>query len=251
MTTLAILTAAGSGTRLGRALPKALVELGGSPLVLHAARRLAASGAVDRIVVTAPPGLAAAVSDVVTADAHVTCPVRVVDGGATRQASVAAGLALAAPEDDVVLVHDAARPLASPALVGRVVAAVRAGHPAVVPGLPVTDTIKRVSPALASRAPAARPAPPGLVVERVVDTPDRALLRAVQTPQGFDRALLERAHAAGAARAAVEDLAATDDAGLVEALGEPVHVVAGEESAMKITTEPDLALARLLLEERP
>ncbi len=249
MTTLAILTAAGSGTRLGRDVPKALVDLGGSPLVLHAARCLAASGVVDRIVVTAPAGLAGAVSDVVAADAHVACPVRVVDGGPTRQASVAAGLALAGPEDDVVLVHDAARPLAPPELVRRVVAAVRAGHPAVVPGLPVTDTIKRVSPAAATRASAARP-DPGPVVERVVDTPDRALLRAVQTPQGFDRALLQRAHAAGAARAAQEDVAATDDAGLVEALGEEVHVVAGEESALKITTERDLALARVLLEGR-
>jgi 2-C-methyl-D-erythritol 4-phosphate cytidylyltransferase len=245
VTTLAILTAAGSGTRLGRDLPKALVELGGFPLVLHAARRLAASRAVDAIVVTAPPGLAAAMSDVVTADAHVPCPVRVVDGGPTRQASVAAGLALARPEDDVVIVHDAARPLASPDLVRRVVDAVRAGHPAVVPGVPVTDTIKRVSPAPVSAARTA----PGPAVERVVETPDRAALRAVQTPQGFDRALLERAHAAGAERAVAGHLAATDDAGLVEALGEPVHVVAGEESALKITTERDLAVARMLLEE--
>ncbi|AEG45330.1 2-C-methyl-D-erythritol 4-phosphate cytidylyltransferase [Isoptericola variabilis] len=250
MTVLAILTAAGSGTRLGRDLPKALVELGGFPLVLHAARRLAASGVVDRIVVTAPPGLTAAMSDVVTADAHVVRPVRVVDGGPTRQASVAAGLALAGGDDDVVLVHDAARPLASPELVRRVVAAVRAGHPAVVPGQPVTDTIKRVSPAPVSAPPTSGPAAAGPAVERVVETPDRALLRAVQTPQGFDRALLERAHAAGAARAGAEHLAATDDAGLVEALGETVHVVAGEESALKITTERDLAVAHLLLEER-
>jgi 2-C-methyl-D-erythritol 4-phosphate cytidylyltransferase len=244
VTTVAILTAAGSGTRLGRDLPKALVDLDGLPLVLHAARRLAASGVVDHIVVTAPPGLAAAMSDVVTSDEHVTCPVRVVDGGATRQASVAAGLAHATPDDDVVLVHDAARPLASPALVRRVVAAVRTGHAAVVPGLAVVDTIKRVSPPQAIPAPAAGPA-----VEQVVDTPERASLRAVQTPQGFDRALLERAHAAGAERAAADHLAATDDAGLVEALGEPVHVVAGEESALKITTERDLAVAHLLLEE--
>jgi 2-C-methyl-D-erythritol 4-phosphate cytidylyltransferase len=249
VTTLAILTAAGSGTRLGRDLPKALVDLDGLPLVLHAARRLAASGVVDHVVVTAPPGLAEAMSDVVTSDEHVTCPVRVVDGGATRQASVAAGLALATPEDDVVLVHDAARPLASPALVRRVVDAVRAGHAAVVPGVPVVDTIKRVSPAQAISLPADRAPSAGPAVEQVVDTPDRALLRAVQTPQGFDRALLERAHAVGAERAAAHHLAATDDAGLVEALGEPVHVVAGEESALKITTERDLAVAHLLLEE--
>ncbi|MFC8599477.1 2-C-methyl-D-erythritol 4-phosphate cytidylyltransferase [Isoptericola sp. NPDC057191] len=241
MTTLAILTAAGSGTRLGRDLPKALVTLGGFPLVVHAARRLASSGVVDSLVVTCPAGLDAAVRDVVAQDPHVALPVRVVEGGATRQASVAAGLALAGPDDDVVLVHDAARPLAPPQLVRRVVEAVRAGHRAVVPGLPVTDTVKRVA--------AGPPAAGGLAVERVLETPDRALLRAVQTPQGFDRGLLVRAHAAGAARAGAEGLAATDDAGLVEALGETVHVVAGDAAALKITTERDLLVATLLLEE--
>ncbi|GAB6938278.1 2-C-methyl-D-erythritol 4-phosphate cytidylyltransferase [Isoptericola variabilis] len=240
MTTLAILTAAGSGTRLGRDLPKALVALEGFPLVVHAARRLAASGVVDSLVVTCPAGLDAAVRDVVAQDPHVDVPVRVVEGGATRQASVAAGLALAGPDDDVVLVHDAARPLAPPRLVRRVVEAVRAGHGAVVPGLPVTDTVKRVAPASSAG---------GAGVERVVETPDRAALRAVQTPQGFDRALLERAHARGASRATAEGLAATDDAGLVEALGETAYVVGGEETAMKITTERDLQVAALLLEE--
>jgi len=240
VTTLAILTAAGSGTRLGRDLPKALVALEGFPLVVHAARRLAASGVVDSLVVTCPAGLDAAVRDVVAQDPHVDVPVRVVEGGATRQASVAAGLALAGPDDDVVLVHDAARPLAPPRLVRRVVEAVRAGHGAVVPGLPVTDTVKRVAPASSAG---------GAGVERVVETPDRAALRAVQTPQGFDRALLERAHARGANRATAEGLAATDDAGLVEALGETAYVVGGEETAMKITTERDLQVAALLLEE--
>ncbi|MFC7879368.1 2-C-methyl-D-erythritol 4-phosphate cytidylyltransferase [Isoptericola sp. NPDC057391] len=240
MTTLAILTAAGSGTRLGRDLPKALVDLAGFPLVVHAARRLAASGVVDSLVVTCPAGLDSAVRDVVAQDPHVDVPVRVVEGGGTRQASVAAGLALAGPDDDVVLVHDAARPLAPPRLVRRVVEAVHAGHGAVVPGLPVTDTVKRVAPASSAGGPD---------VERVVETPDRAELRAVQTPQGFDRALLQRAHAQGAARATAEGLAATDDAGLVEALGEAAYVVTGEEAAMKITTERDLQVAALLLEE--
>jgi 2-C-methyl-D-erythritol 4-phosphate cytidylyltransferase len=212
--------------------------------VLHAARRVAASGVVDGLVVTAPVGLSESIRDIVADDPYVTVPVRVVDGGPTRQASVAAGLALAQPHDDVVLVHDAARPLASPELVRRVVAAVRAGHAAVVPGLPVVDTIKRVAPARVT-TPASGP-----TVEQVTGTPDRTELRAVQTPQGFARELLERAHAEGAARAVADHLAATDDAGLVEALGEPVHVVAGEESALKITTERDLLVATLLLEGR-
>jgi len=211
--------------------------------VLHAARRLAASGVVDRLVVTAPAGLAEAIADIVGRDPHVTVPVRVVDGGPTRQASVAAGLAAADGDDDVVLVHDAARPLASPGLVRRVTAAVRSGWPAVVPGVAVTDTIKRVSAAVSTTAPG------GIVVERVTGTPDRSELRAIQTPQGFERALLQRAHSEGAARAGADHLAATDDAGLVEALGEPVHVVAGEQAALKITTEHDLVVAGLLLQD--
>jgi 2-C-methyl-D-erythritol 4-phosphate cytidylyltransferase len=235
MTTLAILTAAGSGSRLGRDLPKALVELDGFPLVLHAARRLAASGVVDSIVVTAPDGLVGVMADLIAGDPHVGIPVRVTDGGPTRQASVAAGLALARPEDDVVLVHDAARPLVPSALVQRVVSAVRSGHGAVVPGLPVTDTVKQVRPDGSA--------------ELVTGTPDRSMLRAVQTPQGFARELLVRAHHTGAERAAAEHLAATDDAGLVEALGEPVHIVPGDAAAFKITTERDLWLASLVLQE--
>lgn len=235
MTTLAILTAAGSGARLGHHLPKALVDLGGFPLVQHAARRLAGAGVVDALVVTAPRGSREAISDLLAADPHVSLPIVVVDGGPTRQASVAAGLAAADKEHDVILVHDAARPLVPVDLVRRVVQAVRSGHPAVVPGLPVTDTVKQVIP--------------GADVEPVVGTPDRALLRAVQTPQGFARDLLERAHASGRDRAGSEDGAATDDAGLVEALGEPVYIVPGAAAAAKITTERDLRVAALELGE--
>ncbi|MGM7422645.1 IspD/TarI family cytidylyltransferase [Cellulosimicrobium sp. CpK407] len=257
MPTLAVLTAAGSGTRLGLDLPKALVELDGLPLVVQAARRLCASGAVDAIVVTAPPGLREHVAALLRDDPAVDRPVRVVEGAGTRQASVAAGLragldadapdagtggrsAPAQPAVDVVLVHDAARPLAPPALVRRVVEAVRAGHGAVVPGLPVTDTIKRVTAARAGDPSRAEP---------VTETVDRAALRAVQTPQGFDRALLVRAHEAATHRADDERSAATDDAGLVEALGLPVHVVPGDAAAAKITTAHDLRVAALTLRE--
>jgi len=240
--TLAVLTAAGSGTRLGMDLPKALVELDGQPLVVHAARRLCASGVVDVLVVTAPPGLRDHVAALLRDDPAVDRAVHVVEGAGTRQASVAAGLRAVVESDaltgavDVVLVHDAARPLAPPTLVRRVVAAVRAGHAAVVPGLPVADTIKRVARA---QGPA--------TVETVVETVDRSVLRVVQTPQGFDRAVLERAHAAAAHRADDEGAAATDDAGLVEALGLPVHVVAGDVAAAKITTAHDLRVAALSL----
>ncbi|WP_426595860.1 2-C-methyl-D-erythritol 4-phosphate cytidylyltransferase [Cellulomonas sp. McL0617] len=261
MNIAAVLTAAGSGSRLGHSLPKALVPLGGRSLVVHAARNLLAARVtgdqhVRLLVVTAPPEHVAALADelateFVTELAGPGVDVRVVAGGATRQASVAAGLAalgVPAPPnpvagaehgagyDDiaVVLVHDAARPLAPPSLIGRVIDAVLDGHPAVVPGLPVTDTIKRVLP--------------GGPVEPVLATVPRADLRAVQTPQGFALELLQRAHATFASDADLERTAASDDAGLVERLGERVWVVAGDERAAKITTPRDLAVATLLLE---
>lgn len=240
MTTLAILTAAGSGSRLGRNVPKALVHLGGTPLVVHAARSLDRSGAVDEIVVTVPEGYVDQVTRLLDGDPQVDMPVTVVQGGTTRQESVAAGLA-AANDSSVVLVHDAARPLAPARLVRRVVDAVRAGHGAVVPGMPLIDTVKRVStPPLPGTGPR---------VEAVAKTVERTDLRAVQTPQGFDRALLVRAHSQGAVEATAAGIAVTDDAGLVEALGENVVVVRGDERAMKITTPRDLEIADLLLAE--
>ncbi len=232
----AVLTAAGSGTRLGHDLPKAAVPLAGTPLVVHAARALAESGVVDVVVVTAPAGhlddFQALFPGGTVPGGQV--PVRVVVGGVTRQASVAAGLAALPAEHALVLVHDAARALAGPGLTRRVVAALAAGHGAVVPGVPVTDTVKRVEPAAGGG-------------EVVVETAERAVLRAVQTPQGFRRELLERAHRAAADRADDEARAVSDDAGLVELLGEQVHLVAGEPRALKITTPTDLALAELLL----
>ncbi|MCK6212457.1 2-C-methyl-D-erythritol 4-phosphate cytidylyltransferase [Georgenia sp. EYE_87] len=239
MSSAAVLTAAGSGTRLGHALPKALVRLGGQPLVLRAALGLARAGCLGSVVVTVPAaerGVFAALFPGGTVPGT-DVPARVVAGGPTRQASVAAGLAALADDVDVVLVHDAARCLTPPALVRAVESAVRAGHRAVVPALPVTDTVKRVGD----------PGPDGAAP--VVATVPRLDLRAVQTPQGFDRALLDAAHAAGAHRARDEAAAVSDDAGLVEALGERVWVVPGDERALKITTPRDLALAELLLAE--
>lgn len=217
------------------------MPLGGQSLVAHAARNLLAARAAgdDRVrvlVVTAPAFHLDAIARELDGLDEVV--LLVVAGGATRQASVAAGLAALdadprAADVDVVLVHDAARPLAPASLVVRVIEAVRDGHPAVVPGLPVTDTIKRVAPHR------------GITVEPVLETVPRAELRAVQTPQGFARDLLARAHAHGFEHAHDEALAASDDAGLVERLGEPVWVVAGDERAAKITTARDLAVAAL------
>jgi 2-C-methyl-D-erythritol 4-phosphate cytidylyltransferase len=149
-----------------------------------------------------------------------------VAGGATRTESVAAGLVALHADDDVVLVHDAARCLAPSALYTRLVEAVRSGHPAVVPGLLVPDTIKTVDDA-----------------GQVLTTPARESLRAVQTPQAFLRQVLEEAHRSG--------FAATDDAGLVERSGGSVLVIDGDPLALKITTPADLALAERLLEEQP
>jgi 2-C-methyl-D-erythritol 4-phosphate cytidylyltransferase len=154
--------------------------------------------------------------------------VDVVAGGADRSASVGAGLAALSHDDGIVLVHDVARCLAPPDMFGRVIGAVRDGHPAVVPGLPVTDTVKVVDPD-----------------GRVLATPDRESLRGIQTPQGFLRGVLEHAH--GYAKAEVAS--ATDDAGLVEQAGGLVRVVAGDHRALKITSPLDLTLAAALLQE--
>jgi 2-C-methyl-D-erythritol 4-phosphate cytidylyltransferase len=232
-----VLTAAGSGSRLGADVPKALVPLRGTPLVVHAARRLRAAG-VTRIVVSAPGGRSDDVRSALMADgALADISLTVVDGGPSRQASVAAALRALPADVDVVLVHDAARALAPAELIARVEHVVRAGRDAVVPGVPVTDTVKEIAPAASDGA------------AEVLRTPDRTRLRAVQTPQGFRRAVLDAAHAAGAALAASEAAAATDDAALVEALGLPVWVVPGHHAAMKITTAQDLLLADLLLRE--
>ncbi len=240
MTCTVILTAAGTGTRLGHALPKALVPLDGAPLVAHAARRLAAAPSVDRLVVTAPAGYVDDVRKAVERHLGRNIPVLVVPGGASRQESVARGLAAidldGTTADEVVLVHDAARCLAPTALVERVVAAVEAGHPGVIPVLAVTDTIKRV----------AADGPDGAAVLATVPRGD---LRRVQTPQGFRRDVLLAAHTAQSALARDEETAATDDAALLELAGHTVWAVAGDELAMKITTRRDLAVAAVLTEE--
>ena len=247
---VAVLTAAGSGSRLGAGVPKALVSVSGVSLLRRAAAGLIASGVVSHVVVTAPAEevdrFRAELEGLPDGSAGTVAGrrggIEVVAGSPrSRQASVALGLAAAlaaVPQADVVIVHDAARALTPPEVTQRVVAAVRAGHEAVVPALPVTDTVKEVE-----ARPAGEPEP-------VVGTPRRDRLRAVQTPQGFSTPVLVAAHRAGAERAGDEALAASDDAGLVEACGGSVVVVAGDERAMKVTTPMDLALAELLLERQ-
>jgi 2-C-methyl-D-erythritol 4-phosphate cytidylyltransferase len=231
--TAAVIPAAGRGVRLGPGAPKALRALGGTPMLIHAVRAMAASRAVSLVVVVAPPDEAAEVKSLL--DAH-ALPERtdflVVPGGESRQESVKLGLDALPPDYDIVLVHDAARPLVPVDTVDGVIEAVREGAPAVVPALPLADTVKEVEPA----------ASPG-VPEPVVATPVRARLRAVQTPQGFDRATLVRAH-----EEVTEDV--TDDASMVERLGSTVLLVPGHEEAFKVTRPLDLVLAEAVLARR-
>lgn len=233
--TAAVIPAAGRGVRLGPGVPKALRALGGTPILIHAVRAMAASRAVSLVVVVAPPDGAAEVKNLL--DEH-ALPERtdylVVPGGETRQESVRLGIE-ALPEDiTAVLVHDAARPLVPVDTVDAVVEAVRDGAPAVVPALPVTDTVKQVEPREKGEP------------EPVVATPDRAVLRAVQTPQGFDRATLQLAHETVPASGE----GATDCAGMVERLGTAVVVVPGHEEAFKVTRPLDLVLAEAVLARR-
>jgi 2-C-methyl-D-erythritol 4-phosphate cytidylyltransferase len=225
MTVAAVVPAAGQGQRLGPGDPKALRLVAGRSLLAHAVSRLRRSVHVELVVVAVPAGA----EEQVAAELGV----RAVAGGAERQQSVDAALRALPPEVDVVLVHDAARPFVPPELVDRVAAAVLAGAPAVVPGLPVTDTIKRVDAA-----------------DRVLETPARASLRAIQTPQGFRRDVLERAHRLAATSVSPTGgpgSLVTDDAGLVELLGETVLVVPGAPEAFKVTRPEDLARAEALL----
>jgi 2-C-methyl-D-erythritol 4-phosphate cytidylyltransferase len=246
-----IIVAAGSGSRLGADVPKAFVPLAGEPLLAHAVRNVLASGAVSRVVVVAPPGWldrAEKVAAEVTAAAPTS--VTIVAGGSTRQASVAAGLAALPDDEKLVLVHDAARCLAPPSVVARVVDALRAGHRAVVPGLPVADTMKLVRPARAVGG-----------VDLVMETVSRDELRISQTPQGFHRAILAEAHTAAAAEeaeladhglggASLAELVPlyTDDAEMAEEIADVV-VVPGDPLAFKITGPQDLAYAEWVLRE--
>ena len=227
MTTAAVVAAAGRGERLGGDAPKALRLLGGLPLLVHAVAALASARTVGLVVVAAPEGHVGR-TEALLVGHHDGAQLRVVAGGATRPESVRAALDVLPAEVDVVLVHDAARPLAPASLVERVTAAVRAGAAAVVPAVPLADTIKQTDG------------------RRVLATLDRASLCAVQTPQGFRRDVLERAYAEpGWAAGDV-----TDDAGLVERLGETVSVVTGAAEAFKVTVPLDLLLAETVLAGR-
>jgi 2-C-methyl-D-erythritol 4-phosphate cytidylyltransferase len=222
MRAAAVIVAAGSGTRLGASIPKALVCLGGRTILDWSVRTFGDHPRIDALVVVGP----ATATDAIAA----TLPpgAQVVAGGATRQESVGRGLCVLGDDVEFVLIQDAARPLVPAAAISRVLDALAGGADAVVPVLPVTDTIRQLDDA-----------------GRVIGTPDRSGLRRVQTPQGFRLAVLRAAHKAAASRAQPAEI--TDDAGLVEALGHPVRTVPGDDAGFKITTPQDLRLAELLV----
>jgi 2-C-methyl-D-erythritol 4-phosphate cytidylyltransferase len=214
----AVLVAAGRGERLGEERPKAFARLGELPLLAEPLRRLDESEWIDGIVVVAPAEWeepAILLAEELGATKVTAC----VPGGDTRSASVRAGVAEVPQDAAVILVHDAARPLLPPELVPRLLEALGEGFDGAVPGLPVADTIKRVSGGV------------------VVETPARDELMAVQTPQAFAADVL-RAAAAGEG---------SDCASLVEAAGGRVKVVTGDERLLKVTTAADLARAEALL----
>jgi 2-C-methyl-D-erythritol 4-phosphate cytidylyltransferase len=223
---VALLVAAGSGERLGAGRPKAFVVLGGRRMIEWSLDALRAAG-IEDIVVTAPPEAEIDGDGVVTVGGEtIALGARVVAGGATRSASVRAALAAAPPGD--VVVHDAARPLVTPEHFTAALAAL-AGADCAIAAAPVTDTVKEAGE------------------DRLVTaTLDRSRLWAIQTPQAFRRAALERALAVD------DDLLAqaTDDAWLVERTGGTVRVVESTPANLKVTTPHDLRIAEYLLADR-
>ncbi|RZV43325.1 MAG: 2-C-methyl-D-erythritol 4-phosphate cytidylyltransferase [Acidimicrobiales bacterium] len=207
-----VVVAGGSGLRFGE--HKQFVDLVGKSVVQ---RSVEAAAAVSGGVVVAIPESFVSAFQLADIDG---CAIEIVAGGSTRAESVRAGLRTVPDDAEVILVHDAARPMASPDLFGRVVAAVRSGNDAVVPAVPVTDTIRHRD---------------GGVV-------DREMLLLVQTPQGFAANVLREAHATGAD--------ATDDASLVELIGRTVTVVDGEPENLKITNPTDLTAAEAVVRQR-
>jgi len=219
----AVLVAAGRGGRLGSSTPKQFLDLGGLPLLEWSVRTFSSHPDVDHLIAVLPPETAER-PPAWLAEAARGRGLAVVAGGRTRAESVARGVERAPPEARVFLIHDGVRPFASPALIARV--AGRAASTAVVPVLPVTDTIKRVDEE-----------------GRVVETEDRRRLRRAQTPQGFPGELLRDLHAR---RPPSEDI--TDDALLCERDGRPVITVEGEPLNLKVTDPRDLEYARWLVE---
>ena len=227
-----ILVAAGMGTRLGAGMPKALVQIDGKSLAEHAVDRILQVEQINEIIVVTPPG-DERMSQVLAPYGR---KLRTVPGGASRAESVRRGLNEVSDAAENILVHDAARAFAPVELYQRVLDALSSPKTvAVIPALPVTDTISVVTAPIESGA------------EFVEQTPARSSLRAVQTPQGFDASVLRAAHAQLDHYTEAELEKVTDDASIVRAAGSAVQVVAGEQKALKVTHPEDLEIVSRLV----
>lgn len=221
----AIIVAAGSGVRLGLDVPKAFAEIDGISLIARSLRTLSAIDVIGEAIVTAPPGMEAGMR-AQAASSGLNIPIKITAGGAERQDSVRIALELVSAESRIVVVHDAARPFATPAMfIACIDGAARSGG--AVAAVPLADTLKRASGG------------------RIVATIPRAGLWQAQTPQAFRRGLLIEAHE----RAARAGIQATDDADLVEQLGATVEIVQGSQLNLKITTPDDLRIAAAIARE--
>lgn len=225
----AIIVGAGQGRRIGAALPKVFLPIGRQPLLVHTLSVFLSLPEITGVVLVIPPGEEPRTQKIIAGLPEAGRIRSLVAGGARRQDSVHAGLDQVAAQTRLVLVHDAARPFVTPELIRRVLAAAAATG-AAVPGVPVTDTLKRIDEN-----------------SRITATVDRRQLQAIQTPQGFQTDILRRAYA----ESWEKKWTATDDAGLVERLGLPVAVVPGDPANFKVTTQLDLRLAECLLRGGP
>jgi 2-C-methyl-D-erythritol 4-phosphate cytidylyltransferase len=219
---VAIVLAAGGGERLGLPIPKAFVDLGGRPMLVHAASAALACPGIGAVVVVVPSGWEQAANE----HLDLVGPHTVVVGGGTRQASVRAALGVVPPGAPVLVCHDAARPFAPATLFAAALSALDGVH-GVVPVVPVADTVKRIR---------------GDLVDR---TEDRAALALAQTPQAFDALALRESHA----RAERDGVEVTDDASALELAGYRVRTIPGDPGNFKVTTAEDLARAELVAKE--
>ncbi len=223
MSVLAIIPAAGLGTRMGTGTPKQFLSLEGVPIFVHTLRKFAAADAIDQIY------LALRAEDMERAQKdidreHFTTPVRVVSGGPTRQETVTRALAQAPEMTELVVVHDAVRPFIQLEMIRRVLEAARKEGAAIL-GIPSVDTVKQVERQV------------------ILGTIPRERIVLAQTPQAFRYGLIQE----GFARAAADGFSGTDESSLVERLGYTVTVLMGSDRNIKITKPSDLPLARLYI----
>lgn len=241
-----ILPSAGTGTRLGTAIPKPFLEVAGRTLLEVAVARFQATGRLAQIVVPTHPLYMDRARQILK-EAFPDLDSVVLEGGSERQHSITNGLDAVRPGVGYVAVHDAVRPFVTPGEIIRCLEAA-ALYGAAILGVPAKDTIKRVSPMQAETSPSGFPIPPHQVahqsMHRITETPDRSTLWQAQTPQIFRADLLRDAY-----RNAISvGFLGTDDASLVETLGQPVYIVEGGRENFKITYPVDLRLAELLLQ---